>query len=364
MTVPEQSRITVVSSVRLQTDDGNVLPLALTPVSIGTRTNIVLMCFYSDGVHAPAVNVTWNVPDNVFFVFDYQPTTYQANWVPPLPGPQNPISLIPWFVPGVFVAGAITPATIIASGTDPRLGQPAVVTDVLSVITPNITLSGAPADGDGIVVTPDDRLDYSLDSRHPFDFDMDIRGVPAGGQIVLVQLVDTSRIINLENGATIRIAVTPPGTLWCDFPPSRGTFYSEAAIGNGGPIDIEFADSPEQPLLQRVNGQGVLSYVVQDRFFLFILYRWSPMPIGTYDPNNVWSPILSVTQWGWRATALEDLGNFELDVEHSGYLPTLLAPPFPPVWAGSIPDNVLQNQDNIEERRLRRKPASPAGASP
>ena len=61
----------------------------LTPVQIGSRTNIWLICEYSDGSEAPALAVNWTLPANVFFVSDYNPTTPSANWVAPVTGNQR-----------------------------------------------------------------------------------------------------------------------------------------------------------------------------------------------------------------------------------------------------------------------------------
>ena len=93
---------------------------------------------------------------------------------------------------------------------------------------------------------------------------------------------------------------------------------------------------------------------VTDVFAMFILYRSSSLPPEQYDPNNLWTPILFVMEWGWNATANEDLGNFELGAANYFEITTDI-PPYPPVWTGSIPDNILQNNNDLAERRARVK---------
>jgi hypothetical protein len=343
--IQKRAKTVTKCSMQVQGADGKLTPLLLTPIQTGTRTNIMLIVEYSDGTQAPALNVTWTIPSNVVFIFDFNPTTTAGVPVPPVPGVQNPISLVPWFVPGPFVPNATTTAAIIAAGLDPLYGQPVEATDDLPVVTPNITWTGSPSAGTGVEIMADSTgqtLCYSESDATAIIFDLVINGVPAGQQIIMVQLVSTNRFYSFEGRGTSSVA-NSNGQYWCDYPPSATTFYLEAAESTGGSIDLEFFDRPEQPLPLQINNQEVSACTVSDNFQVFYLYRSSNLPVDQYDPNNLWSPVMFTAIWGWQATAVED-GGGDFELSESEYVPLVLGPLIPPSWVGSIPDNVLQPQ--------------------
>jgi hypothetical protein len=79
------------------------------------------------------------------------------------------------------------------------------------------------------------------------------------------------------------------------------------------------------------------------------------MPPNQYDPNHLWTPVLDTVQWGWEVSAIQDVPmNWTLQVAKR-YQPNQSMPAFPPVWNGSIPDNVLD--PNVFERAAARAKA-------
>jgi hypothetical protein len=188
---------------------------------------------------------------------------------------------------------------------------------------------------------------------------MMIDGVNADDQILQVQLAETYRSFQLLNGQTYVVASTN-GQFYCDYPNSNPpTFYAGSGTSTGQQMNMPFYDRPGQPMALVQDGAIAESCSVADAFYIFILYRSSTMPIDQYDPNNLWAPILCVTQWGWTATATVNLTDWEL--QNSGYTPIQQFPPFPPVWSGAISDFLLEGQINVAKEVLREKRSS-AGA--